>query len=55
MVQGGVLSPILFAAYMDGLFARLRDSGFSVNYLNNSAVAFMRYHYGHCVVHWMGV
>ncbi len=26
--QGGVLSPILFAVYMDGLLAHLRDSGF---------------------------
>ena len=26
--QGGVLSPTLFAVYMDGLFARLRDNGF---------------------------
>ncbi len=26
--QGEILSPILFAFYMDGLFARLGDSGF---------------------------
>ena len=25
--QGGVLSPILFAVYMDGLFERLKDNG----------------------------
>ncbi len=29
--QGGVVSPVLFAFYMGGLFARLRDSVFVCN------------------------
>ncbi len=35
--QGGVLSPILFADYIDGMLERLKESGIGC-YLSNSYV-----------------
>ena len=32
--QGGVLSPVLFAIYMDVLIVRLRDAGYGCRLLN---------------------
>ncbi len=37
MKQGGVLSPILFAVYIDGMLERLKTSGIGC-YLSNSYV-----------------
>ncbi len=35
--QGGVLSPILFAVYIDGMLERLKESGI-ISYFSNSYV-----------------
>ncbi len=40
--QGGVLSPILFAVYIDGLLGRLKESGIGC-YMGNSYVGGMGY------------
>ncbi len=40
--QGGVLSPILFAVYIDGLLARLKESGIGC-YMGNSYVGGLGY------------
>ncbi len=40
--QGGVLSPILFAVYIDGLLGRLKESGIGC-YMRNSYAGGMGY------------